>query len=767
MKKYSELSKLYLKFQKKRTIVTIFGVSVAVAVLFAILTLYFSNFINERDELRAQEDYEIVFFPESPEQAAGIINDECVKSAYAGRYFARYSASYTEGALFINTKNPYRLDKYFKTLTSRYGVRGELNKELAAYYLQGDDGSGVYLGLLVFLFIAFIFAIVAVGIIRNSIQLNMQEQIKDYGILRCIGATRKQLNTIIYLMGFFQELAGIVIGMIMGFAAAFFIGKMSGIKVWLNIIPVLFVLVAFLGDLAAAMDEIGKMVKKLTPVEAVRGRMKLKRVKVKRRKGGIFGFIFGVEGEYAYKNLMANKGRFYKSIASFGLGTAAFIALSVIISALNVKVKEIERRYGDYQLYYYNSIGGYYDVDTARSDLPSYDALEALAKDSSVIDVKQMYVATLYIADYENYLMNYFDYKDEWYWYTKSDMEKSIRTKTPGFVVFNETRFELYGCDEEEMKNYEELLVDGTLDVSDRGIILTEFVMNDVNYSFGYGKGEYRIHHYKVGDTIDIVDYKRLVELYKKKRNEPGYVPSSPAYESFDFALYQDCITELIEQGAYITYTVEGIVKYNKDKIGELSAILPLDKYCAITGVSETDSSGIKLKVKKRLTENFFEKVNMVEMSLNCFYSYYVQDMIQVRDIKKAILYVGFFTIFMLVISSVNIINTNAGNLYMRRQELAQLRVIGMSKRKLCRVVLLEGIITAIIANVIGCISGFLCLFPLRLTFELLFDMEISFPVIGAVVGLVISIIVLCGSVYFPIKRMSNGVLDNLNAGGD
>lgn len=767
MEKYSQLSKMYLKFQKKRTVVTIFGVAVAAAVLFAILTLYFSNFINERDELRQQADYEIVFFPESPEQAAQIINDECVKSVYEGRYYEKYKASYVDGALFINTKNPYRLNKYFKILASRYGARCELNQELATYYLQGDDGSGVYLGLLIFLFIAFIFAIIAVGIIRNSIQLNMQEQIKDYGILRCIGATRGQLNRIIYLMGFFQELAGIAIGMIMGFVAAFFIGKMSGIKVWLNIIPVLFVLVAFLGDLVAAMDEIGSTVKKLTPVEAVRGSGKTKRVKLKKRKKGVFGCIFGVEGEYAYKNLMANKGRFYKSVASFGLGTAAFIALAVIVSALNRQVKDIEKKYGEYQIYYYSVIGGYYDVDTARSDLPSYDALEALAKDSAVIDVKQMYVASLFIADYENYLMNYFDYKDTWYWYTKADMEKRIRTNTPGNVVFNEARLELYGCDEEEMKQYEELLVDGTLDVSDKGIILTEYGINGL-FQEGDEAQYYRIHNYKVGDTIDIVDYKQLVELYKKKRSEPGYAPSITAYEQyFDIELYQSCITRLIEEGAYTTYTVEGIVKYNREKIGDLSIIVPLDNYCAITGLDETDSNGIKFKVKKHLTEKFYEKLTMVDASVKCTYSLYMTDMYRAQDIKEAILFIGGFAIFILTISSVNIINTNAGNLYMRRQELAQLRVLGMSKKRLCRVVLLEGIITTIAANVIGCIAGFLWLFPLYRVFELLFNMKLIFPVFGAVIGLIISIIVLCGSVYFPIKRMSNSLLDNLNAGGD
>ncbi|MCM1173286.1 MAG: ABC transporter permease [Clostridium sp.] len=768
MEKYSGLSKLYLKFQKKRTIVTIFGVAVAAGLLFAILTLYFSNFFNERDELRKQADYEIVFFPESAEQAAGIVNDACVKSAYEGRCYSKYNAGYVDGALFINTKNPYRLDKYFKLLSDKYGARGELNQGLATYYLQGDNGNGVYLGLIIFLFIAFIFAIVAVGIIRNSIQLNMQEQIKDYGILRCIGATRKQLKRIIYLMGFFQELAGILIGMVLGFIGAFFIGKSLEIKAGFHIIPVLFVLVAFLGDLAAAMDEMGKLVKKLTPVEAVRGNLKLKKRKLKSRKRGLFGHIFGVEGEYAYKNLMANKGRFYKSIASFGLGIAAFIALSVVISALNYKVKEIERRYGDYQLYYYSHVGSYYDIDAAKSSLPPYDMLEALAKDSTVTAVKQMYVAFLYIADYENYLMNYFDYKDEWYWHTKEDMEKSIKNETPGFVVFNEASLVLFGYDEEEIKEYEELLVDGTLDVSDNGIILTEYVMNDQYFRYGNDKDAYRVHHYKVGDTIDIVDFKRLVELYDEKRGDPGYEPSIPAYEeAFDGLLYQACITELIEQGAYTTYTVEGIVKYNKEKIGELSAILPLENYCAITGLNEADSSGIKFQVKKRLPEKFYNKVTMANASCSSFYSYYTEDMSQVRDIKKAILYVGIFTIFMLVISSVNIINTNAGNLYMRRQELAQLRVIGMSKKRLCRVVLLEGMITTIIANIIGCFLGFMCLFPLYMVFEILLELEIVFPAAGAVLGLVISVIVLCGSVYFPIKRMSNSVLDNLNAGGD
>ena len=54
MENYTKLSIKYLKFQKKRTILTILGVALASGILFVILTLYFSNFINTRDALSRQ-----------------------------------------------------------------------------------------------------------------------------------------------------------------------------------------------------------------------------------------------------------------------------------------------------------------------------------------------------------------------------------------------------------------------------------------------------------------------------------------------------------------------------------------------------------------------------------------------------------------------------------------------------------------------------------------------------------------------------------------
>lgn len=90
MENYTKLSIKYLKFQKKRTILTILGVALASGILFVILTLYFSNFINTRDALRKQADYEIVLLPEQNQDVSALLKQDFVKTAYRGKYYDYY-----------------------------------------------------------------------------------------------------------------------------------------------------------------------------------------------------------------------------------------------------------------------------------------------------------------------------------------------------------------------------------------------------------------------------------------------------------------------------------------------------------------------------------------------------------------------------------------------------------------------------------------------------------------------------------------------------
>ena len=123
--------------------------------------------------------------------------------------------------------------------------------------------------------------------------------------------------------------------------------------------------------------------------------------------------------------------------------------------------------------------------------------------------------------------------------------------------------------------------------------------------------------------------------------------------------------------------------------------------------------------------------------------------------------------LFIATVSSVNIINTTASNIHMRRKEFAQLRVIGVSKNRLIKMVMLEGVITTIVVNVLGCIVGNLFSYGVYYYMRMLWDVHYTIPWLGMILGLLLSILVLCGSVYVPLITSKHEMAAELAASGE
>lgn len=249
MNDYKKLSIRYLQMNKKRTMLTIAGVSVAVTILFAMLNLGLSWVLHYREQIREENNYEIVLFTENKEKIEQIIADSRVKDAYIGNYYyIDYGYDYDEtknklysNALYINTGNPYKMNDIMDGLKADYGVEGEENTKLAVTYFNGGNANTFVVIVLFMLLVCYIFAIFGVGIIRNSIQLSTLEQIKDYGNLRCIGASKGQLKTFIYLEGFIMEVSGIIIGVLFGTGLSVIAGYFMKMKAGFHFLPVLLV----------------------------------------------------------------------------------------------------------------------------------------------------------------------------------------------------------------------------------------------------------------------------------------------------------------------------------------------------------------------------------------------------------------------------------------------------------------------------------------------------------------------------------------------
>lgn len=788
MKGFKDISKRYLIYQKKRTVLTVIGISMTVAVLFAILTLFFNKFVCDREACREEANYEAVFFPENEEDISKIAQKEYVMEAYRGEYYDEYSGKYVNGAVYVNYENPYRIDRNTDMIQEELGIEGRVNSRLAAYYIQGDDGSEIYIVLLMFLLASFIFAIIGVGIVRNTIQLNTLEQIKDYGIMRCVGCALKELGTVVFYMGLIQELIGITIGIISGFAGAFVAGIFIDIKVRPMLMPVVYVLSVYIIDLYFVMRENKKIVKKISPIDAVDANMTINKNRIKVRKKSIFGYLFGLEGDYAYRNLMANKRRFLKTVWGFAFGIGATIILGSIHGSIVDARDKLSEYLGEYQVYFYKGLDGTKNPDMAKAYMPTADELSILSNSKNLIEAKAVYTAELPYA-FMDEVKEHINQK----FLNETDIGNSL-----GYILtaqkgcYRCCTMQIFGYDEDEYEEYEDFLLEGTLDVSLGGIVIVKNKMVHFNSTIEdeYGDlstmAEYcPVADYKLGDEIRLIDYQALFEMYDREYNkyyelhreeiEAGKTEQLEYYIDPDNRMcpeiFEKCSEKLASEGKYRTYTVEGIVEREKDNMTGntyMAAIADLDKFYEITGIQKGNgATGIKYKLSnfvndQKMTEGIIELTEGREYVISSQGGeLYMID--YMNQLKKIIIYITFFVLFILIISSFNVLNNSAGNVYQRRLELAQLRAMGASKKELYKMIIMEGIITSVAGSVIGVLMGIGCMVLMKNAIRIMFLINIRLSVKVTIFILIYTILINCGASYSAIKKKNNSLMADLS----
>lgn len=826
MESYMDLAIRYVKHNKRRSILTVCGVTVSVMVLYIILNLFWSYLLNYRKDIRNETDYEIVMFTETREQIDQLTADSRVKDAVVSRYYSYdyYNPVTYENALYINTSRPYRMEKILKELTEKYGVEGKLNQELAVTYLQGSEGNLVYIAILTALLVSYICAIFGVGIIRNSIQLTMLEHIKDFGNLRCIGAAKGQLKTVIYLQGALMEISGIVLGVLFGWSGSVIVGALLRWDfVRFHFIPIPFIAIAFLVDLFFAMSENAKLVTKMTPVSAIRGEYRIKKEKLKRRRKSLWGLLFGLEGDYAYKNVRRHPGRFVRTVAAMSLGVAAAIFIFGIGKSLHKLTDAFNNMYGYYNIYYLSDVDPNASKEEMMKKLPPTDLLAQVSAFPELTESKKLYANGAMVADFENYLSHFTEDNKKLgnqgriltaYHANESEIKSGGESEhCIGYFAMFEYKIPCYGYDAEDIERYKDVLVDGTLDVSDHGLIIV-----NGGYSWLYDDEFDRSYidnieytNYKVGDKIEFVDtgvfrerYNEQLEPitaeYEKKHNEDQKKYDSYAKDNLTSeetgeknALYKEMdddktaydraksnlicavYNEVVSEGYTVTYTVEGIVSRNVNfgmDLAQMSIVLPLDNYYALTGTDESWVNGMMYHFDHFPARTYSNRVLEYDYDVDSEVSYsssgYSFQMLEINYFHNIMLVAGLTVIFIVAMSIFNLINTTASDIYLRRKELAQLRVLGVSKKKLYKMVMLEGVIQAILSGFIGIVFGLLLGFGLYEPIVVaIYGYHYVFPVVEAIISVIVTMLILCGAVYFPLKRLPNDVAQDLATAGE
>ncbi len=224
------------------------------------------------------------------------------------------------------------------------GTDYDTHTELLAFsgvFGQGNLSSTIY-GLAAILIALLLFG--SISLIYNSFSISVNERTKQFGILKSIGATKKQIKNSIYYEGLVLSAIAIPAGIIIGllgigitlyalrnsFAGILNLGNAENVQMQLVVSPLGLVIAAVICLLTVLISARvpARRAMRISAIEAIRQtadiKIKSKEVKTSRLTTKLFGF----EGMMAAKNAKRNKKGYRATIIGLFVSTVLFVTAS-------------------------------------------------------------------------------------------------------------------------------------------------------------------------------------------------------------------------------------------------------------------------------------------------------------------------------------------------------------------------------------------------------------------------------------------------------
>ena len=215
-----------------------------------------------------------------------------------------------------------------------------------------------------FVTIAAVLSVVIVGIsvvvISNAFRVSATERLRQFGLLKSVGATKKQIRRTVLYESVYIAMLGIPIGLVIGLVV-----QLIGVKVANHFLHVLVrgtaeslrftvsweillaaVLVSFLTTTISAWIPARKA-SKASAIDAMRGSGEVKVKAIKNRKNRIVQAVFGFTGTLAYKTSKRNRRNFRATVISLTIGIVLFIGVMSFKSTIERSANVVFRDYTD------------------------------------------------------------------------------------------------------------------------------------------------------------------------------------------------------------------------------------------------------------------------------------------------------------------------------------------------------------------------------------------------------------------------------------
>lgn len=482
--------------------------------------------------------------------------------------------------------------------------------------------------------------------IRNSFDISITEKIKQYGMLRSIGATKKQIKKNVFYEASILGIIGIPLGILLGFLATFLLiiisnyylnGMFSAnleLEFSFSLIAVFVAIILGIITIYFSAFKSARKASHISPIDSIRNSAGVKINSKKIKSPKIIKKIFGMGGEISYKNLKRNKKKYRTTVISIIVSVCIFIALSSFMN-MAFDTVDSELKISEYNISLY--IRNYEEKN--------YDKYERTTKLDNIDNYTILRRVVFYFKP--NYSKEYID------WYKIGEKFK-IEGEYIAIYVLGKNQYNKYikslGL------NYDDIKDKAILNDYSKALKYDEKTKKNVSKNM-------RKYDYKIGDIISgNIDNDNLVDI------KIGFITNNKPFglknpDSIEYLIVSDEYFEKIATSRMleIVYKSSNASKLQDD----------IEEY--LKGEDSYIISNIEENVK--MMNNLFTLVGI---------------------------FLYGFIIVISLIGITNIFNTITTNMELRKQEFAMLKSVGMTKHEFNRMIRLESLFMGVKSLLFG-----------------------------------------------------------------